>query len=213
MSTLTVYSSTADGYIYSSNTSYSTARSTASLSDNSSTTVTCGQDYSSPKYHCYESFFSFDTSSLGGAATVSSATLSLYGYSDQSNTDFTATAAIKDWGSSLDTSDWVAGANLSSLTTVATYNPASGWSTTGYNNFADVALPANINKTGTTYLILYSDRHAAGNTPTGYEYVNAYSADQSGTSQDPKLVVEYSYPGLLPVTRRALQAVNRAASW
>lgn len=195
MPTITVYADAGsnDGYISSTNSTYSTARSGGTLTaDTSGTTVTIGQNFSSPTYACYEAFFSFDTSFVGFASSVSSATFSLYGNLDWSFTDFTIEARISDWGTSLTTADWVAGASLSALTSVATFATSSTFSTSAYNAFTNVAFPANINKSGSTRIICYSSRHSGNNTPSSAEYVIAYSADQTGTSNDPKLSITYT---------------------
>jgi uncharacterized membrane protein len=196
MSVLTIYSTTDDGYVSSLHAStYSTARSgsgstlTAFTSD---TTVIMGQSYVTPYggYTCYEAFLGFDTSILPDTASISTAVLSLYGQTDSSATDFTIEARLRDWGSTVETGDYVAGASLSALTSLATF-ATSGFSASGYNAFTNVAMPANVNKTGYTRIICYSSRHSGNNTPTGLEYVVVYSGDQSGTSNDPKLVITY----------------------
>lgn len=192
MPTITVYADAGsnDGYISSNNGTYSTARSGGTLTaDTSATTAYIGQNTG---YYCYESFFSFDTSFVGFASSVSSVTFSLYGQSDLSFTDFTIEARISDWGTGLTTADWVAGASLSALTSVATFATSSTFSTSAYNAFSNVAFPANINKSGSTRIICYSSRQSGNNTPSSFEYVIAYSADQTGTSNDPKLSITYT---------------------
>lgn len=189
MTTYTIYGDTADGYISSSGGTYTQNRAGTGgdlvVYDTSTTDSGIGQTEANDKV--FESFISFNTTSVAG--TITSASLSLYGSFDESTTDFTVTAAVRDWGASLTTGDFVAGASLGALTTVATFNTASSWSESGYNTFTDVALPANVNKGGTTRLILYSSRTSAGTAPPADEAVWFIPADASGTTNDPNLVV------------------------
>jgi hypothetical protein len=132
----------------------------------------------------------FDTSGIEDTETVTTATLSLYGNADGSATEFVSQARVDDWGPTLATGDWVAGESLSGLTLVATYNTASGWSTSAYNDYtSDAAFPANVPKTSVLYLVVTSDRLAAGTAPTGDETIDNYPAEDTGTTRDPKLVV------------------------
>lgn len=194
--TLTAYSSTADGrvssYDYSNN--WSNCRTGANLEANSTSTITLiGDAYSGgSQYDANESFFDFDTSSIGSSSTVTSATLSLYVWADNTTTDFVAQARIKDWGGTLGTEDWVAGGSLSGLTLVATLN-TSGFTTSAYNAFtSETAFLTNVSKTGTTYLIVHSDRLANNNQPSNNEYFSVSSANAG--SNAPKLEVQYSRP-------------------
>ncbi len=193
MAILVFYGDNAGGYIESTNASYATARSGGTLTANdSATTAQAGQYYYS-SYYCWEAFVGFDTSAIPDSSTISSATLSLYGSGDFSYADFTVEARVYDWGSSLTTGDYVAGASLSALTSVATFATSSTWAG-AYNAFTNVALPANVSKTGTTRLIIYSSRHSGNNTPGGYEVVYFYTTDETGTTKDPTLAVTISSP-------------------
>lgn len=185
MSTLVVFAVNG-GYIESDSPIYSSARSGTTLVAITSVTAKVGQNNF---YSCWEAFFDFDTSSLGASASVSAATLSILCSEDDSQTDFTLTWAVDNWGTGLTTADWVAGANLAALTTVGTI--ASSALTVGiYNDTTNVAFPANINKTGNTRLICYSSRHSGNNTPTQNEYIlfNNYNNSQ----YPPRLTVTYT---------------------
>ncbi len=152
-----------------------------------------GQDAT---YDCMESFLIFDTSGLPDTDTVSDVVLSLDGDTDTSTTNFVATAASSSYnGGVVLTSDWVSGASLSALTTYATWN-SSGYSA-NYNAFtsAGAAFNSAINKTGNTALMLYSDRHSAGTTPTQGENVSFTDADAAGTTVDPKLDITHAAAG------------------
>ena len=172
MATLTVYSNTADGYLRSQSSVYLTARSGANLTvGTDSSIVISGQLRLTGTSYCYESFLFFDTSPIG-TGTVTSATLSLYAKTDQSDVDFTTYARARDWGATLTTGDWVAGASLSALTLLASASSA-GISTSAYTAFSsESAFTSNVSTSGNTLVILTSARHESGDPPpTGAEYV------------------------------------------
>ena len=198
-SPLTVWSSTADGYVRSTNADYPTARSGGTMYANTSASVIVGQY---PTYVSAESFVSFDTSSVGAGSTVTVATVSLNTSSDSSDADFTFEARIFDWGASVTTADWRSGnpADANSLDEYTLVASAStvDWPLQGYYKdlTSEAAFLSNVSKTATTYLVLDSSRHLNGDVPSGYEYIQSYSADDAtgggGTDRDPKLYVEWA---------------------
>jgi len=209
MSTLVVYADTADGHIGSYDGwnddldgwdgTYAEARAgtgdgTAVNVDGTSA-LTVGQYISQGdfvEWRVFESFVSFDTSSVGSGSTVSAAVLMVRATIDASDTDFTIEARLRDWGTTVEAADWVAGASLSGLTLLSHYATAGGWiSTTGYD-FVDDAFAANIVKTSTTRLILASANTASNTAPGGIEFLAGYAADYAGTTYDPKLTVTYT---------------------
>lgn len=196
MPTVDITADTTDGHIDSSNATYATARSGSGLTVFTGPILGVGQLLSGGTYTCIEYFVSFDTSSLGAGATITSAVLSIQGGGgtpDQSDTDFTVEARAFNFGASVTTGDWVAGASLGSSTLVCHFDTSAGWGS-GYNAFTNDALPANINKTGTTYIMLSSSRHRGNNTPVGLEKVSLKTSQTAGTSSDPKLTITYTAP-------------------
>ena len=152
MATLTVYAKTSDGYIDSYSTDYSAARAgTGTLYvDTPGDTLSCGQFLIGDTYHVYEAFFQYDTSALPDASVVFAVKEELYLSLDQSYTDYTEEVRTYDWGDTLTTDDWVAGANLGNYTLLSsrTVNPSAG-----YNEFPTSAnFIAAISKTGDTRL-------------------------------------------------------------
>ena len=193
--TYTGYSSASDGYIYQDQGGYATVHdaSTGTVSD-TGTTMYIGQQYVSlPKYNIYRAFVFFDTSTIASDATISAATLSLYGYSDGSVTDFDLT--IQNGQPTyphdpLEAGDYDKTLYSGSGGTLGT----SGFVTTGYN---DITLDSTgigwITKGGATKLCLRSSRDIDAIEPTGDEYVVVYTNEQ-GTGYQPKLVVTYTVP-------------------
>jgi hypothetical protein len=190
--TLTVYSTSDDGYISRSGTNYNTVQSASTGTVNSSATyITIGQNRPpgniSFTYYIYRGFVFFNTSALPSNAYLDTVTLSLYKKDDYSGTDFDITIQngqptyphdhlqVGDYakshysgnGGSLNTTNFVNGRNNITLTNL-------NW----------------INKTGMTKLCLRSSRDISGTTPTGNEYVNVYSGNAL-SQQVPKLIITY----------------------
>ena len=156
-----------------------------------------GQYVSGGNYSCFESFIDFDTQSIPDTDTVSAVAMVLEPYADNSATDFLIQIRVRDWGTSLTTADWVAGADLSALTLVAQLDTDTNWPVgndrTMINfgtNFVD-----NINKTGSTRLILHSERHSLNTTPTGREDVDYKETETAGTTSDPYVSVTHAGAG------------------
>lgn len=187
MPSYTIYAASTGDTIRSRSTTYSTARTGGSLTDFDDTEfLDCGQNRVSSNRDCYEAFLSWDLSSVAGSATV--ATISLYGYQDSSNTDFTLEARAHSWSAGgLTTADWVSGASLSGLTLLASRSTSGGFSTSGYNALtSEAALLTAVDAHGTLDVVFSSSRHRVGNDPSGNEFVGFYG-DTSGTSQDAKI--------------------------
>ena len=186
---------TYSGYNFSNSGVYSTARSDLAGSG-VGTTGYVGQFYDAGSgYYCYQTPLMFDTSVVGTDA-ISYAILSLWLATDSSTTDLVVQArAISSYASLA--ASWVAGASLSGQTLLAHISTSGIGATGAYKTLTDDAMPANINKTGTTYLLLSSDRHAAGNTPTGSEFVIFDSANYTGTTRDPYLTITHAPAGFL----------------
>lgn len=187
--TYTIYPSV-DGRVMSSTNSYANARSGApsDLSATSTATeVDVGQQFFSGTYYLYEAFFSFDTSVVQG--TIQSVTLSMYGQTDASNTDFTVEARLRDFGPTVGIDDWVPGADLDGLPLLASLTTV-GFTTSAYMDFvSEAAFAANINQAGFTRMVLASSRLRAGSAPGSNEFVRFYETSQTGTDKDPKLVI------------------------
>jgi hypothetical protein len=190
--TLTVYSISSDGYIYSSSTNYNTVRTaTSGTVNNAGAYITIGQrkqpGIPTSTYYIYRGFVFFNTSVLPSNAYLDNATLSIYKKDDYSTTDFDITIQNgqptyphNPMQSSDYNKNYYSG-NGGMLNT--------SMFTSGYN-----AIPLSnlnlINKTGITKLCLRSSRDINGNTPTGSEYINVHSNEFLGMCP-PKLVINY----------------------
>lgn len=194
----TFFSSTADGLITSSDPTYTTARSGGTFSvSTSATSHSVGQRNFLGSSDCYETFVSWDTSSIADGDAVSAVTLDMWLVSDTSTgAEFTVEARDYDWSTSVTSADWVAGANLGNYTLCASIGTSGIGSTGAYKTFTSQAAFLTVTnlKTGTVHLILASDRLRQGNAPSTNtnEYVDFSFADTAGTTQDPKLTVTHA---------------------
>lgn len=189
--TFTIYASP-DGQIQSSaGFDYPTARagSGSIIVDDAAVALQAGQRFLSNTYYVWETFLSFDTSTVTG--TVSTVTLSLYGHDDRSESaEFDVEARTHTRGATLEAGDWVAGADLSSKTLLAKFNTTPGWGAAGYNAFtSESAFLTAINQAGTTEMVICTSRITAGSAPTAREYVGFRSSEFGGNTNAPKLVV------------------------
>lgn len=137
--------------------------------------------------YIYRSFFMFDTSDLPDNAVVTSAIISLYGSTNNSGSK---TIHIQE------------GTQATTLTTAdfdnftgSTFGDSGGsWSTSAYNNITlNASGRSAVSKTGYTkycgreredYNVSFSTSGTCG----------CYYANETGTTKDPKLVLEYTTP-------------------
>lgn len=153
----------------------------------------------SAQHYLLRSATLFDTSAIG-TDTVSSATFSIYGKAgtqDAMNDAYgyvgvvsVAPASNTGWSSAdITISNW-------GTTQYATGIDITSWSTSGYNSYSFNASGISaINKTGISKFGLMHGREIEVQNWTGgsaNSLVLGYAADQTGTTNDPKLVVEHT---------------------
>ncbi len=187
----TYYGSTDDGFLYASSSNYATAQGASTgAASTGEVYVEVGQFFSDSTYWVYRAVVFFATGDLPDNATVAIATLGLYGYADQSDTDFDVTV-VSFAGSQPPVGDDYNDFGTTSYGTLST----SGFTVGAYNFITlNAAGRAAINRRGNTALGMRSSRDISATTPTGKEYVFLYSADEAGTGKDPKLTVVYYAP-------------------
>lgn len=199
MATYTIFSDSADGSITSNSAvSWNATRAGNDLLVDDTSVQTYLGEYDALKgyFEMYESFLSWDTSVIVDSETVTSATVSIYGGQAGPTTwegpAGTLEARAFDWGATLTAGDWVAGASLSGLTLLASFavgNAGVGWAA-AYNVFtSQAAFLAAVNKTGSTRLMMCTSDMRSGTDPGAINRVIVMFAEASGTTQDPKLVV------------------------
>ena len=207
----TVYSSTNDGYVYRTASSWTSSRNGATGTSYNSTLTSNAQAISASRfsargggysYTIYRTFLHFDTSGISG--TVTDATLKIRGRSINSGDVIalkatsgisTLTAAdydnIEGWDNA--NSDGSGGGdNESSVTKYSA--EISTWSSTGYNDFALTSqAKTDMQNNDNLYVCLMNyDYDLKDIAPTGYSDTRngMYYANYTGTSRDPKIDYE-----------------------
>jgi len=201
MSTLVVYADTSDGVVNSGSeqpdyataqlgTYYLTAYSTETMLQGGQAAGNTGDPDYIDTYVILLIYESFDTSSIGAGNTVSAATLNLR-LSSAGRASWAVRARMHDWGTSLTTADWVDTQTITGKTLVAHLDVPTNITDVS-SDFTNDAFPANINRTGSTRIVLSDTWIDAGQAPTGNETWSIRSADDAGTTRDPKLTVTYA---------------------
>ena len=189
--TSTFYSGSGDGYVANSNANFATCRNASSGSSADHTSSTDGSNTQcslfAAVYYMGRGFLPFDTSSLPDGDTIDSATFSLYTISNNN--------ADSDTYEAVQTSQ----ASTSSLTTAdydAYTNTSGGSRSIGSPGYQDITMNATgltwIDKTGTSKLGQILGNDLNNTAPTGLNRDSYYFSEDSGTTRDPKLVVEHS---------------------
>jgi hypothetical protein len=149
--------------------------------------------------------FTFTTSGLGASVDISAAVLSIYGAGkNDDGTPVTPDINIYDATPAANfnfvTTDYGQFGSTAQCDTPITY---SGWSTSGYNDFTlNATGRGNVSKTGVTKFGTRNANYDVANVAPTYSsntghFLQAYLAQETGTSKDPKLVVTYSLAKLL----------------
>ena len=202
--TTTVYPSAGavspcDGRCYMNDqTTWAAARDAATSTGADATTASdvfarCdSQSGGGSKFSITRTIFSFTTSAVG-SDTISSAVFSFYGNTD---TDLdTDSDSFRVVSAAPAATDNVVTGDYDSLGTTgyASDFDATSWSTSGYNDITFNATGrAAINGSGITTFGVRTAHDADNQQPNGRTYKTGYFADQTGTSNDPKLVIEHA---------------------
>ena len=196
-----IYAASTDGYVYKA-----AAGTWSSIRDAGTGTVPATQPSryframrafhnagrGSDTYWVSRSFFAFDTS--GVTATVSSATLKIYGFSSD---DAGGVIAVKATAPDLSTD--IAAADFDAITGFSTGNTMSGnvtdysselatWTTSGYNEITlnAQALSDMVSLDVLKICVVEHDHDYSNSAPSSADFDNGcYFTDNTGTSKDP----------------------------
>jgi len=190
------YSTPSDGYLWAMS-SYGYVyihHQYDGIVDDDLVTINVGQYKSSSGdfWELYRAALFFDTSSLPDDANITAATLSIYGSSDESSTNFDITL--------------VSGAELNDPLVSSDYYPdlylatesrgafsTAGFTTSGYNNISlNGTGISEISKTGTTKFGLRSSRDINYYEPSTLERISFYANEITDSNKKPKLSVTYT---------------------
>jgi len=150
------------------------------------------------KYYLARGYFTFDTSAIDDTDTIDSAILSFYQVSGGSNPDsneFAISGATLDSAADLTTGDWDS-QTLDTPTEFATRQVIPSGANNEYKDWTlNASGEAHISKTATSEFSLRWEQDVddvAANTNNNNLNGCYKMADYTGTTQDPKLVVEHS---------------------
>lgn len=140
----------------------------------------------------------FDTSSIGDTDTIDSATFSLYGFAEADASGLNMSMNVFN-ATPADEGNIVAGDYTQLGTTAFSDTPIaiSAYTLEAYNDFAFNATgEAAIDKTGNTPIGTRNNFDSSNVAPTwsdsAFDFFNAYGMAETGTTKDPKLVVEHT---------------------
>ncbi len=209
--TTTVFADTADGRISSAHSSvWNTCRDggagatvNVNTTDSSNAFSLEADNWGGTNCFIHELFFFFDTSAIPDTDTIDDATFSLVADGNSSSTGSGIYEVREyDWGATLTvgdridltTSAWTDNTLLATLAMTswtATDNTRNDW-------VEQAGFAGAIDKTGDTHITVMSDDGYAATVPSGSpaDYsVGAHFADDSGTTNDPRLIVNHSAAG------------------
>jgi hypothetical protein len=208
VSTLVVYGDTSDGYVNSTSGidgpdgpsgTYADARNGTGQQLWANTNfngyyinhLAFTTDWDYVLYAIDEAFLSWDTSSLGSSASVSSVVMQLTSYYPGGGG--TQQVRLYDWGTSLTTADFRTGDAFAALTLLC-HAADSSFAFSNTVTFTDDAFAANVNKTGSTRVVMAANYLASNTSPDsgGTSGAALYYADNAGTTYDPKLTITYT---------------------
>lgn len=210
MTVLTVFAKTSDNRVNSDSSSSSldaragTGTAILSLGSVSNTNENIGSENdanANPNNNQdYDQYFAqFDTSSIGDGDDIDSVDLSMVvnDLSGLTGPAWTFEVREFDWGATVTTGDFRAGAGLGSLPLLATFASGSFVDEVRFTCTENgTVFRDNINKTGDTRLVCTTSRQrlAQFEDANTNNVVNIDTADRPGTTDDPRLIVNHSTP-------------------
>ena len=202
---------TNDGYIYGSNATYSTSRSTSYAIDVTAATMNVGQYITGGEYRCERGYPKFDTSGIPDTDVISAVAMKLVCTVDSSQADFTVNINKYDWSAS----DPITSGNKETpydgclaATLDNTWRNTSGMSTnTVYtSNALDITWPS---KTSYTYYGLISADDVANSPPGAPDAIIQIATQENSTSgYRPVLTVTHAAGGAAGPRKLALLGVG-----
>lgn len=176
-----------------------TAGTSASTQPAETTQVRIQSYSSSPNWRAiYRGFQQFNTSAIPDTDDISSATLSLYGFSKSDTASFALATNIYSSSPASLTAIVTGDFDQVGTTAFASDLPYASFNTANYNDFAlNASGIANISKTGASKFSWRAVKDADNTPPThpgsqvSCEFA-IHGSGYSGTTRDPKLVVEHA---------------------
>lgn len=182
----------ADGYVYGSNATYATARSTSTDRDVGTADLWIYQDTS---YLVMRSFLKFSTSGIPDSDVISAVEMSLYCLTKTTTSSWNVQIVKQDWSAQ----DPIGAGNReaaydNALTATLDDNIWKGTSSiTAGNRYSSGALATSwVSKTGSTYYSLVNSRDRSNTAPTATEEITVASQDHGTAGNRPYLTVTHA---------------------
>lgn len=187
MTVTLVFGDTADGQIQSANASYATARTGSGLAANSASgTMAYGQQLSGGTYTLWQAFLRFSYAAIPATERLVTAMIEVV---HSSLTGTGTSRELEFWsltwsGGGLTTADWQTAYAGNLLGRVTAVNGAG----TKYVYAGSANLEAAVTAGTSIECFAVTNRQRLGTTPSGQEGGVLYSADASGSANDPLLI-------------------------
>lgn len=200
MTVSTIFADSRDGFLQIGPTgtfSDITTGGTGAVDTTTAAPANCiGMSFFSGSYNGYQTVLWFDFTVLGATPSVTQVDCSLYGVQDLSTTDFTIEMRDTNPNQTLNNTDFKSASVLGSATLLATFATSGGFSTSGYNAFTESSTNFRTfvagKGGGLGGFSVVSDKNRTSTAPTTFDTVGCYLSEQTGTTNDPKIVVTYT---------------------
>lgn len=203
--------SSVDGYTYKSGGGTYASVHDASNADDATDNGTSQTLRNNTSFEVLRMIFVFDTSSIPDTDTIDSAVASFYPSAAGSSANSESVSLVEATTAS-NTALAVGDYDGYGTTKLASDITMASWSTGAYKDFTlngtGIAL---ISKTGTTKLGLRTSGDVSNTAPTGANTAGVYFADQTGTTNDPKLVVTHSASASGPANLKTRNTTAKAS--
>lgn len=188
MTVTLVYGDAADGYVSSTDASYANARNGPPDAVHIGNAAYYGQNNNSGVYTVFQTFIRFAYPAVSATDLVASAAV-VTTQAAQLSTGVSRDMEVRavPWGTVLNTSDWQSPTQVSSAVQLAVVRGVQA-SQGKVTHAGSETLRASVQSTTTQEYVVVSSRQRAGTTPTSDEGSAIYTADASGTYQDPLLI-------------------------
>ena len=168
-------------------------------------------------YENYRSITLFNTASLTSASTISAAVLSVKTISKDDSLAISPNADVYTCNPASNTA--IANADYGTFGSTSQTGSPIAYSSFTAESYSDFTLNAtgisNVSKTSITKLGFRNANYDVANVAPAWSdsltsIIESYSADQSGTTSDPKLVVTYTIPGVIGriVSIKGIQSIK-----
>lgn len=159
---------------------------------------------SASDWYVYRTIYNINTAALPDTDTIDSAVFSAYGSAIEAADDADSSSAVLVGASPASDTALVDGDYDSLGTTSFGSIAISAWSRVAYNDFTlNASGLAYISKTGYTNFGGRTELDRANTEPTGRNIADCFFMDETGTTKDPKLVVEHTTPAAGPANLKS----------